>query len=150
MWWFLPCIDMNQPRVYMCPHPEPPSHLPPHPIPQGHPCTPSPSALSHVSNLDRYNPTHISYRARIFLKQLFHHDASLINKNSQGEGSRTASKVHGLQCDTCAMEVILLSFIHLFPCCGLLLSLVQLPWDIGSFQVSTVPPVCFHFHGADH
>ena len=27
----LPYIDMNQPWVYMCPHPEPPSHLPPHP-----------------------------------------------------------------------------------------------------------------------
>ena len=29
-------INMNQPQVYMCPHPlELPSHLPPHPIPPG-------------------------------------------------------------------------------------------------------------------
>ena len=39
LWWLLPCIDMNQPRVYMCPHPEPP--LPP----------PSPS---HPSGLSQY------------------------------------------------------------------------------------------------
>ena len=65
---------------------------------------------------------------------------------------RTAfrSKVHGVQCGTCGLEVSLLSFIYLFPRSGLLLSLVQLPWDTGSFQVSTVPPVCFHFPGADH
>ena len=95
-------------------------------------------------------PTHISYRAIILPKQLFYQDASLINKNRQGEGSRTASKVHGVQCGTCGLEVSLLSFIYLFPRSGLLLSLVQLPWDTGSFQVSTVPPVCFHFPGADH
>ena len=26
---------MNQPWIYMCPHPDPPSRLPPHPIPLG-------------------------------------------------------------------------------------------------------------------
>ena len=51
LWWFLPYTDMNQPRVYMCPHPEPPSRLPPHPIPLGHPSAPAPSTLSHASNL---------------------------------------------------------------------------------------------------
>ena len=43
---------MNQPRVYMCPHPEPPSHFPPHPIPQGHPSAPALSTLPHASDLD--------------------------------------------------------------------------------------------------
>ena len=37
---------MNQPWVYTCSHPEPPSYLPPHPIPQGHPSAPARSALS--------------------------------------------------------------------------------------------------------
>ena len=36
-------IDMNLPWVYMCSHPEPPSHLLPHLIPQGHPSAPAPS-----------------------------------------------------------------------------------------------------------
>ena len=49
LWWFLPFIHMNQPWVYMCPHPEPPSHLPPHPIPQGQP---SATALSTVSCIE--------------------------------------------------------------------------------------------------
>ena len=48
----LPYIDMNQPWVYICPHPEAPSHLLPHPIPQGHPSAPALSALSHASILD--------------------------------------------------------------------------------------------------
>ena len=43
MWWFLPYIDMNQPWVYMCPHPEPPSHLPP---------PPHPSELSHCTGFE--------------------------------------------------------------------------------------------------
>ena len=50
--WFLPYIDMNQPWVYMCPHPELPSRLPPHPIPQGCPSALALSALFHASNLD--------------------------------------------------------------------------------------------------
>ena len=41
----LPYIDMNQPRVSMCLHSEPPSHLPPHPIPLGHPSAPALRAL---------------------------------------------------------------------------------------------------------
>ena len=48
----LPYTDMNQPWVYMCPHPEPPSCFPPHPIPLGHSSAPAPSTLSHASNLD--------------------------------------------------------------------------------------------------
>ena len=40
LWWSLPYIDTNQPWVYICPHPEPPSHLPPHPIPQDCPSNP--------------------------------------------------------------------------------------------------------------
>ena len=48
----LPYIDLNPPRVYMCPHPEPRSHLPPHPIPLGQPRAPAPSTLSHALNLD--------------------------------------------------------------------------------------------------
>ena len=43
---------MNQPWMYMCPHPEPPSHLPPHPISQDHPSAPALSALFDASNLD--------------------------------------------------------------------------------------------------
>ena len=38
--------------VHVCPHPEPPSHLPPHSIPLGHPSAPAPSILYHVLNLD--------------------------------------------------------------------------------------------------
>ena len=48
----LPSIDMNQPWVYMCPHLDPPSHLPPHPIRQGHPTAPALSTLSHALNVD--------------------------------------------------------------------------------------------------
>ena len=30
LYWFLPSSNMNQPQVYICPHPlKPPSHLPP-------------------------------------------------------------------------------------------------------------------------
>ena len=50
LWWFLPYTDMNQPRVHMCPHPEPPSLLPPHPIPLGCPRAPALSALLQASN----------------------------------------------------------------------------------------------------
>ena len=59
LWWLLPCIDMNQPQVYMCPHPEPPSHLPPHPIPQGCPSTLALSTLFHASNLDWSSISHM-------------------------------------------------------------------------------------------
>ena len=34
---------MNQPWIYMCSHPDPPSHLPLHPIPLGLPSAPGPS-----------------------------------------------------------------------------------------------------------
>ena len=55
--WFY--IDMNQPWVYMCPPPEPPSPLPPHPIPQGHPSAPALSTLPHASNLDWWSISHM-------------------------------------------------------------------------------------------
>ena len=55
----LPSIDMNQPWVYMCPHPDPPSHLPPHPIPQGHPTAPALSTLSHASNLNWWSVSYM-------------------------------------------------------------------------------------------
>ena len=38
---YLPYIDMNQPWIYMCSHPDPPSRLPPHPIPLGPPSAPA-------------------------------------------------------------------------------------------------------------
>ena len=41
----LPYIDMNLPWVYMCSHPDSPSHLFPYPIPLGHPSAPAPSIL---------------------------------------------------------------------------------------------------------
>ena len=50
---------MNQPWVYMCPHPEPPCHLPPHPIPQGHPSAPALSTLSRTLNLDWRSVSHM-------------------------------------------------------------------------------------------
>ena len=56
---FLPYIDMNQPWVYMVPHPEPPSYLTPHPIPLGHPSAPALSTLSHASNLDWRSVSHM-------------------------------------------------------------------------------------------
>ena len=57
--WFLPYIDMNQPRVYMCSSSWTSSHLPPHPIPQGRPSAPAPSALSHASDLDWRSVSHM-------------------------------------------------------------------------------------------
>ena len=60
LWWFLPYIDMNQPWVYMCPHPEHPSQLPPHPIPLGCPSAPALSALFHSSNLNWSSISHIT------------------------------------------------------------------------------------------
>ena len=45
-------IDMNQPRVYVCPPSQTLSHLPPHPIPQGCPSAAALSALFHAWNLD--------------------------------------------------------------------------------------------------
>ena len=52
LWWFWPYINMNQPRVYMCPHqPESRSHFPPYPIPLGCPRAPAWSALLRASNL---------------------------------------------------------------------------------------------------
>ena len=64
--WFLPYIDMNQPQMYMSPHPtappchpEPSSHLPPHPIPLGCPSASVLSALFHASNLDWSSLSHM-------------------------------------------------------------------------------------------
>ena len=59
LWWFLPYIDMNQPRVYMCPPSQIPSHFPAHPIPQDNPSAPALSALSHASNLDWQSISHM-------------------------------------------------------------------------------------------
>ena len=59
LWWFLPSIDMNQPRVYVCPPSQNPSHLPPHPIPQGGPSAPALSTLFHASNLDWWSISHM-------------------------------------------------------------------------------------------
>ena len=44
LWWILSYIKMKQPWVYMCSHPDPPSHLPLHPLPLGFPSAPGPSA----------------------------------------------------------------------------------------------------------
>ena len=57
--WSLPYINTNQPWVYICPHPEPPSHLPPHPIPQDCPSTLVLSGLFHASNLDWWSISHM-------------------------------------------------------------------------------------------
>ena len=49
LWWFLPYIDMNQSRMYMCaPILNPSSHLPPHPIPLGCANAPTLSAVSRT------------------------------------------------------------------------------------------------------
>ena len=53
LWWSLPYTDLNQPWVYMCPHPKPPSHLSPHPTPLGCPSALALSDLFHALNLDR-------------------------------------------------------------------------------------------------
>ena len=59
LWWFLPNIDTNQPRVYMCSPcwsplpPPPPSH------PSGSSNAPALSTLSHASNLDPWFTSHI-------------------------------------------------------------------------------------------
>ena len=58
-WWFLPYIDMNPPRVYMCSPFGTPSHLPPHPIHQGHPNAPALRTLSHALNLDWRSISHM-------------------------------------------------------------------------------------------
>ena len=54
-----PYVDMNLPQVYMCSHPESPSHLFPYPIPLGHPSAAAPSTLYHASNLDWRFISHI-------------------------------------------------------------------------------------------
>ena len=60
LWWFSPYIDMNQPRVHLCPpHHESPSHLPAHPIPQGCPRALALSALLHAPNLHRSSILHM-------------------------------------------------------------------------------------------
>ena len=51
LWWFLLYVDMNQPRVYVCPPSWTPAHAPPHPIPLGCPRALSLSTLLHASNL---------------------------------------------------------------------------------------------------
>ena len=60
MWWFLPYISMNQPRIYMCPpnmnQPRiymcpPHRHLPPYPVPVGCPRAPTFGTLLNASNL---------------------------------------------------------------------------------------------------
>ena len=61
LWWFLPYIDMNQPRVYMCP--EPRFYLPPHPIPLGCPRAPTLSALFYALNLDWSSISHTCLNA---------------------------------------------------------------------------------------
>ena len=56
LWWFLPYIDMNQPRVYMC---LPVLNLPPNPIPWSCPSTLALSALFHALNLDWSSISHM-------------------------------------------------------------------------------------------
>ena len=94
----LPYIDLNPPRVYMCPHPEPPSQLPPHPIPLGHPSAPAPSTLSHALNLDwRFCFTYGNVRVSVSFshiippspspaesKRLFNTSVSLLLSRIQG------------------------------------------------------------------
>ena len=59
LWWSLPYTDLNQPWVYMCPHPKPPSHLSPHPTPLGCPSALALSDLFHASNLDWSSISHM-------------------------------------------------------------------------------------------
>ena len=60
LWWFLPCINMNQPQEFMCPlHPEPPSHLPPHPILPGCHRAWASGALVLTSNLQCFSVLHM-------------------------------------------------------------------------------------------
>ena len=70
--FFLPYIHMNQSQVYMCPHPERPSHHPPHPIPQGHPSAPALSALSHALKSDWQSVSHMI----IYTFQCYSHKSS--------------------------------------------------------------------------
>ena len=52
LWWFLPYVDMNQPRVYTCPPIlSPPSQLSLLSSPLGCPRAPALSVLLHASNL---------------------------------------------------------------------------------------------------
>ena len=44
VWWILSYIEMEEPWVYMCSHPDPRSHLPLHLLPLGFPSAPGPSA----------------------------------------------------------------------------------------------------------
>ena len=71
--WVLPYIHMNQPWVYMCLHPEPPSLFPPHSIPLGHPSAPALSTLSHASNLDWQSISHmVTYMFQCYSLKSFH------------------------------------------------------------------------------
>jgi len=69
---FFPYIDMNQPWVYMCPHPEPPSNLPPHPIHQDCPSALALSTLSHALSLDWRSFSHMV----IYMSQCYSHKSS--------------------------------------------------------------------------
>ena len=63
LWWVLPHIDMNQPWVYMCPHP----------IPQGCHSALALSALFHVSNLDWSSVSHmVIYMFQCYSLKSFH------------------------------------------------------------------------------
>ena len=52
-------IDMNQPRVYMCPPVPSYPHLPPHPILLGCPSAPALNALFHALNLGWLSISHM-------------------------------------------------------------------------------------------
>ena len=60
LWWFLPYIDMSQPRVGCVPHPESCSHLPPHPICLGRPSAPALTALLRALSFHWSSVLHVA------------------------------------------------------------------------------------------
>ena len=71
LWWFLPSIDTNQPRVAVRPLIlKPPSHLPPYPIPPACPRAPALRALPHASNLHWSSTLHMVIYNIYFFKSM--------------------------------------------------------------------------------
>ena len=59
LYWFGPTMTWIRHGCTCAPHPEPLSRLPPHPFPLGLPSAPTPSTLSHASNMDSWFITHM-------------------------------------------------------------------------------------------
>ena len=72
--------------VHVFPILNPASHLPSHPIPQGPPCAPALSALSHASNLDWRPSSHMVIYITLDFHRALHFQVA--------EQNTTVNKLH--------------------------------------------------------